>query len=162
PEDRGLLTLDDLLGLVTDISPTTKLFVETKHPVRYGGLVEAKLVAMLARHGLAKPATKQDSQVLAMSFSSQAMRRVREHAPNLPTVLLLERRRRGGLPPWADLPGPAIHMLREEPELAARWRNRDVYCWTVDRPADVQLCARLGVRYIATNSPAATRAVLDG
>jgi glycerophosphoryl diester phosphodiesterase len=165
---RGLLTLDDLLGLVTDVSPDTKLFVETKHPVRYGGLVEAKLVAMLARHGLAKPPNKQDSRVLAMSFSSLAVRRVREHAPYLPTVLLIDRKRfglgDGLLPPWADLPGPGIHLLREDPGLVRRWhdRGRDVYCWTVDRPADVELCERLGVRYVATNSPAATRRLLGG
>jgi glycerophosphoryl diester phosphodiesterase len=168
PAHRGLLTLDDLLGLVTDVSPDTKLFVETKHPVRYGGLVEAKLVALLARHGLAKPPNKQDSRVLAMSFSSLAVRRVREHAPYLPTVLLIDRKRLGiadgALPPWADLPGPGIHLLRDDPAMVRRWRDRgrDVYCWTVDRPADVELCARLGVRYVATNSPAATRALLDG
>lgn len=156
---RGVLTLDDLIGLVRDVSPDTKLFVETKHPVRYGGLVEAKLVALLARHGLAKPATRDESTVVAMSFSSTAMRRVRADAPHLPTVLLMDRPRR--LPPWADIAGPGIHLLRADPDLAASW-GANVYCWTVDAPEDIELCRRHGVRYLATNSPADTRRVLDG
>ena len=158
PRDRGLLTLEDLLGLVRDVSPDTKLFVETKHPVRYGGLVETKLVALLARHGLAKPADKDDSRVVVMSFSSPAMRRVRADAPHLPTVLLMDRWK--PLPPWADIAGPGIHLLRADPSRVAR-AGADTYCWTVDAPADVALCQRLGVRYVATNSPADTRALLD-
>lgn len=156
---RGVLTLDDLLGLVRDVAPDTKLFVETKHPVRYGGLVEAKLVALLARHGLAKPAHKDDSRVVVMSFSSAALRRVRTDAPYLPTVLLMDRHR--ALPPWADIAGPGIRLLRSDPDVARRWAA-DVYCWTVDDPADIRLCRRLGVRYVATNSPVRTRRVLDG
>jgi glycerophosphoryl diester phosphodiesterase len=160
PEQRGLLTLEDLLGLVRDVSPDTKLFVETKHPVRYGGLVETKLVALLARHGLAKPAHKDDSQVVMMSFSSLAVRRVRDNAPHLPTVLLVDRwRPSASLPPWADIAGPGIHLLRADPGYVARC-GRDTYCWTVDAPEDVELCERLGVRYVATNSPADTHRLL--
>jgi glycerophosphoryl diester phosphodiesterase len=166
PAHRGLLTLEDLLGLVRDVAPDTKLFVETKHPVRYGGLVEAKLVALLARHGLAKPADKAESPVVMMSFSTMAVRRVKEAAPRLPTVLLLDRWRTGVapgvLPPWADIAGPGIHLLRSAPQCVDRGRaqGRDTYCWTVDAPADIELCQRLGVRYLATNSPADTHRLL--
>jgi glycerophosphoryl diester phosphodiesterase len=166
PGNRGLLTLAELLGLVVDVSPDTKLFIETKHPVRYGGLVEAKLVAMLARHGLAKPPDKAGSRVLVMSFSALAARRVRELSPYLPTVHLADRRRftDGVVPPWVDIVGPGIRVLREDPGLVDRWRDRGraTYCWTVDDPADIELCRRLGVAYLATNSPATTRRVLDG
>jgi glycerophosphoryl diester phosphodiesterase len=173
---RGLLTLDDLLGLVTDVSPDAKLFIETKHPVRYGGLVETKLIAMLARHGLAKPATKEDSRVVAMSFSSLAMRRVRDNAPHLPTVLLLDKLRLsvadGSLPQWADMAGPGVRLLRADPGFVRRARDHghDVYCWTqdpphglipVDNPDDVLFCRSIGVKYFATNSPASMRRVLD-
>src|SRR5689334_1696659 len=37
--DAGLLTLDDLVSLVLDWNRPVKLFIETKHPVRYGALV---------------------------------------------------------------------------------------------------------------------------
>ncbi|HEY3607139.1 MAG TPA: glycerophosphodiester phosphodiesterase family protein [Pseudonocardiaceae bacterium] len=164
----GPLTLAALLGLLADLAPDTRLFVETKHPVRYGALVEAKLVALLARHGFARPATRADSRIVVMSFWSTAIRRIRDDAPRLPTVLLLNRLggglADGSLPPWADLTGPGIHLLRRDPDYVARAmaRGHDTYCWTVDDAADVALCRRLGVRHLATNSPADTRARLAG
>lgn len=155
-DERGLLTLTALLELVAESG--VRLFVETKHPVRYGGRVESALVAELARFG--------DAAVTMMSFSAAAVRRVRALAPALPTVLLLDRlgadRRDGSLPGYADITGPGVHVLRADPGYVARAREQghDTYCWTVDDPADVRLCRDLGVRYVATNRPAATRAVL--
>jgi glycerophosphoryl diester phosphodiesterase len=168
PDDaaRGVLTLESLLDLVKD-SPGVRLFVETKHPVRYGGLVEAKLVAMLSRYGMSRPRSKEDSQVVMMSFSGRAVRRVRGHSATLPTVLLFEQlsvlRADGSLPPYADHTGPGVHILRKDPEYVHRARalGHDAYVWTVDEPADVALCGRLGVRFLATNSPAGTRALLN-
>ncbi|GAA2819336.1 glycerophosphodiester phosphodiesterase [Saccharopolyspora taberi] len=163
--ERGVLTLDALLGLAKDSS--VRLFVETKHPVRYAGLVEAKLVALLARHGLNAPEDKQNSPVVMMSFSSAAVRRVREAAPRVPTVLLFDRLPKrlgsGMLPPWADHAGPDVRLLRRHSDYVARAaeHGHDTYCWTVDDPADVELCARAGVRYVATNRPADTRSRLD-
>ena len=51
--DTGLLTLEDLVRLVLDWNRPIKIFIETKHPVRYGALVESKLLALLHRHGIA-------------------------------------------------------------------------------------------------------------
>jgi glycerophosphoryl diester phosphodiesterase len=161
--ERRVLTLEALLGLVKDHSRPVRLFIETKHPVRYAGLVEAKLVALLARHGLAAPSDKEASPVVMMSFSSHAVRRVRKQAPRLPTVLLFDRflngRRAGVLPPWADHAGPGIRLLREDPDFVARAaeRGHDTYTWTVDDPADITLCHRAGVHYLATNAPGTTR-----
>ena len=166
PSHRQVLTLDDLLGLIKDYPRPVQLFAETKHPVRYAGLVEAKLVATLARHGLATPADKETSPVVMMSFSSAAVRRVRRAAPRLPTVLLFDRfskaRRNGQLPPWADYAGPDIQLLRIDPDYVARAaeHGHDTYCWTVDEPDDVALCRHVGVRYVATNTPASTRSHL--
>ncbi|MGH3439053.1 MAG: glycerophosphodiester phosphodiesterase [Sciscionella sp.] len=167
PAARTLMTLDALLGLVAD-NPGTKLFVETKHPVRYSGIVEAELVALLSKHGFAEPASSGESIVFAMSFSSAAMRRMRHYAPRVPTVLLVRQlsaaRREGSLPRWADITGPGIRLLRVDPGYVARAaaHGNDTYCWTVDDPADIELCARLGVHYIATNSPVTTRKLLGG
>lgn len=166
PTDRGVLTLESLLDLVVD-APGTTLFVETKHPVRYGGLVEAKLVALLRRYGLANPKSKEDSPVVMMSFSAMAVRRIRQHSARLPTVLLLDRltalRSDGTLPRSADYAGPGIHLLRDDPDYVARAAGfgHRIYTWTVDDPADVELCRHLGVRYLATNSPATTRDQLN-
>jgi glycerophosphoryl diester phosphodiesterase len=160
----GVLTLDALVGLAVDHG--VPLFVETKHPVRYGGLVEARLVELLARHGLAEPADREASPVVVMSFSTLAVRRVRTLAPRLPTVLLLAQLwptlRDGTLPPWADHTGPGIGLLRRDPGYVARAADHGhaTYTWTVDDPADAALCAGIGVRWIATNAPATTRAAL--
>ena len=164
--ERGVLTLESLLDLVAD-APGTKLFIETKHPVRYGGLVEMKLIALLARYGLATPKSKEDSQVVMMSFSAMAVRRFRQHSANLPTVLLMGNlspvRWDGSLPRAADYTGPGIRLLRRDPDYVARAAafGHETYTWTVDDPADVDLCRRLGVRYLATNSPVTTRALLN-
>jgi glycerophosphoryl diester phosphodiesterase len=168
PDDseRGVLTLESLLDLV-EAHPGVKLFVETKHPVRYGGLVEAKLVAMLRRYGMSRPRSKEDSAVVMMSFSSRAVRRVRGHTDTLPTVLLLAglsvTRWDGTLPPYADYTGPGIRILRADPDYVDRARSNghETYVWTVDDPADVALCAGLGVRFLATNSPASTLGLLN-
>ena len=151
----GVLTLDTLLGLVR---PGVRLFVETKHPVRYGGLVEAKLVALLARHGLARPKHREESPVVVMSFSARAVQRVRRNAPELPTVMLVGTK---VTPRVGDYVGPSIERLRAEPDYVAK-AGRPTYCWTVDDPADVELCRDLGVRFVATNKPAATSAILRG
>lgn len=166
PDRRGLLTLADLLGLVVDWPDPVRLFIETKHPVRYAGLVEAKLVALLARHGLSQPESKADSRAVMMSFSSRAVRRFALDAPRLPTVLLMRRPERlpvVGPPPWADITGPSIRLLRDDPGLVA-WaaeRGRLTYCWTVNDPADMALCRELGVHYVCTDRPAAARELLD-
>jgi glycerophosphoryl diester phosphodiesterase len=164
--ERGVLTLESLLDLVVD-SPGTKLFIETKHPVRYGGLVEMKLIALLSRYGLANPVSKEDSQIVMMSFSAMAVRRIRQHSATLPTVLLQSTlsamRWDGTLPRSADLTGPGIRILRADPDYVARAASfgHETYVWTVDEPADIELCRRLGVRYLATNAPATTRIQLS-
>jgi glycerophosphoryl diester phosphodiesterase len=124
-------------------------------------------VALLSRFGLARPSSKEDSPIVAMSFSWRAVRRIREYAPELPTVLLLAAIPPmlwdGSLPAYADYTGPDIERLRADPGYVARsaGRGHPTYCWTVDEPADILLCQELGVRFLATNSPAATRAVLE-
>ena len=50
-----LLTLDRLLTAVRAAGRPVRLLIETKHPSRYGGDVERRLVALLRRYGLAEP-----------------------------------------------------------------------------------------------------------
>lgn len=161
--ETGLLTLDELVSLVLDWSRPVKLFIETKHPVRYGALVESKVLALLHRYGIASPASADLSRAVVMSFSAAAVWRIRRAAPMLPTVLLGETSRfLGGSAATtvgATAVGPSIMTLRQHPELVDRAaaQGRALYCWTVDHFEDVGYCRDLGVAWVATNHPGRTK-----
>ncbi len=162
-DTSGLLTLDALVALVLDWNRPVKLFIETKHPVRYGGLVEHKVLALLHRFGIAAPASAARSRAVVMSFSAAAVWRIRRSAPLLPTVLLGPASRRLGghvaSTVGATAVGPSINTLREQPRLVDRAaaQGRAVYCWTVDSPDDVDFCRDVGVAWLSTNHPARTK-----
>jgi len=161
--DTGLLTLEELVRLVLDWRRPVKIFIETKHPVRYGSLVESKVLALLHRFGIASPASADRSRAVVMSFSAAAVWRIRRAAPMLPTVLLGDTSRYlgGGAATTvgATAVGPSIQTLREHPELVDRAaaQGRATYCWTVDDYPDVEYCSDLGVGWIATNHPGRTK-----
>jgi glycerophosphoryl diester phosphodiesterase len=172
----GVLTLDMLLQLVHDAEREVRLLIETKHPTRYGGLVEKTLVEELARFGWAgrpgPPVTLREppnmaSRVVVMSFAPTAVRRVRLLAPDIPTVLLLDRllpqRRAGILPLGVPIAGPGLRVLRGDPEYVVRAHARGhlVYAWTVNHPADVEFVLGLGVDTIITDHPSQVGAILD-
>jgi glycerophosphoryl diester phosphodiesterase len=171
----GILTLEMLLELVRD-SGSVRLLIETKHPTRYGGLVEKELVDMLGRFGWAGQAPELPSirypallsnRVIVMSFAPIALRRVKLQAPDIPTVLLLDRllpvRREGFLPAGVAIAGPGLHVLRNDPEFVekAHARGHPVYVWTVDDTDDVDLVLDLGVDTVITNRPAEVIAQIE-
>ena len=165
-DSSRVLTLETLLSVVADAGRPIRLLIETKHPTRYGGLVEKELVRVLQRFGWATPAVKAPSPITIMSFAPIALRRVRLLAPALPLVLLLLRemplRRDGRLPPGVHTAGPIINLVREDPGYVERAHaaGNQVFCWTVDDPADVELVSRLGIDAIITNRPREVRAQL--
>lgn len=157
--DRSrLLTLRRLLCLVAD-SPGAQLAIETKHPTRYGGLVERRLVELLARFGWARPDLTGPGPVRVMSFSFLALRRMWQLAPGLPLVYLATRMqpllREGVLPRGVTAVGIRIDVLRARPDLPHRLHERghQVHVWTVDDPVDVRRCLQAGVEAIITNRP---------
>ncbi|EOM78311.1 glycerophosphodiester phosphodiesterase [Rhodococcus rhodnii] len=159
-----LLTLDRLVELALDwTSRPVKLFIETKHPVRYGGLVENKVLATLHRYGIGSPGSADHARAVVMSFSAAAVWRVRRSAPLLPTVLLGESSIAlgGGAATavGATAIGPSVATLREHPDLVdkAAAAGRATYCWTVDDRDDIEFCRDLGVGWVATNFPGPTK-----
>jgi glycerophosphoryl diester phosphodiesterase len=161
--DTAVLTLDSLVALVLDWHRPVKIFIETKHPVRYGALVESKVLALLHRYGIAAPASADLSRAVVISFSAAAVWRIRRAAPMLPTVLLGETSRYLGgsaaTTVGATAVGPSIATLREHPELVDRAaaQGRALYCWTVDHYEDVRYCRDVGVAWVATNHPGRTK-----
>lgn len=160
PERAPVLTFAELLELVVEAPRPLKLLVETKHPTRYAGLVERALVAELRRYGLHDPPEAAAAPVTVMSFSLLAVRRVAELAPKLPTVLLLGGvpvwLRTGGLPGTTRIAGPGIDLVRDNPQFVERMHDagNQVYVWTVNEPADVDLVTALRVDGIITDRPA--------
>lgn len=155
--DRSqLLTLKSLLQAVKDSGRPIEVAIETKHPTRYAGLVERQLVQLLDHFGWA--GTR--APVRVMSFSQLSLRRLRDLAPDLTTVLLMERvpiRFRDGSLPWnVGISGPSIEIVRAHPRYIERAhsRGKQVHVWTVDEPDDIDLCLELGVDAIITNRPA--------
>lgn len=159
PERISVLTLERLLRLVADADRPVGLAIETKHPTRWAGQVEERLLELLDRYRL-------DSPVRVMSFSARSLQRVRLAAPDLPTVyllqLLLPRLRDGRLPPGVGIAGPSLRLLRAHPEYVRRAHEagNEVHVWTVDDPGDVEWCVRLGVDALITNRPKQVRAQL--
>ncbi|MFF1874538.1 glycerophosphodiester phosphodiesterase family protein [Kitasatospora herbaricolor] len=170
PEARAVLRLESLLELVADCGRRVDLAIETKHPVRFRGRVESELLKALARYGISGPGGNPESrpQARIMSFSALALGRVRQAAPEFSRVFLFDRmlplRLRPGtsLPGGATIAGPGIDLVRARPGLvpALRRAGHQVHVWTVDEPADVELCRELGVSAIITNRPAEVLAQL--
>lgn len=157
---RRILTLERLVEALVDANRPVKLLIETKHPTRYGNLVELRLLDLLRRYGLDRPAPDAALQVAVMSFSALALRRLHRMAPDIPAVLLLEFLPPGvlagaRLPFGATAVGPGIRVLRSRPSLVPRLRERGVpvYVWTVNEPADMDLVLELGVDGIITDRP---------
>jgi glycerophosphoryl diester phosphodiesterase len=175
--EGGVLTLEKLLALVRDAGRPVRMLVETKHPTRYGGLVEKELVELLARFGWSgRPGPPESvrepadltNPVIVMSFAPTALRRVKLLAPDVPTVLLMDRmfpgRREGILPAGVPIAGPGLKVLRAEPQYVERAhaRGHQVFVWTVDEPADVDYVLGLGVDTVITNRPGQVLSQLDG
>ena len=158
---RGILTLERLLETVADADRRVELAIETKHPTRYAGLVERRLVELLDRFGWAHPRVGATTPVRVMSFSQLSMRRMREMAPSLPTVFLMEhtpvRFFSGELPHGVSIAAPKIDIVRAHPKYVRRVQRQgnQVHVWTVNADADIALCVELGVDAIISNRPGA-------
>lgn len=155
-----VLTLRTLLETVRDYSARTgrrvELAIETKHPTRYGGLVERRLVELLAEFGL----DRAGAPVRVMSFSYTALQRVERLAPDIQLVMLVERAqywpmlRRVIGPDW--IVGPGVGELREHPKLGRRITRsgHDLHVWTVNTEDDLRVCMDLGVKAVISDKPA--------
>ncbi|MEV5960891.1 glycerophosphodiester phosphodiesterase family protein [Kribbella sp. NPDC051952] len=162
PDLRKVLTLETLLSTVRDAGRPVELAIETKHPTRYAGLVERRLIEALDRYGWAHPKVGTESPVRVMSFSWLSLRRLRVLAPGLRTVLLMDRVplrfRDGSLPTGVSYAGPSLEIVTAHPEYVdrAHKHGHQVHVWTVNAEADVRHCHDIGVDAIISDRPAAT------
>jgi glycerophosphoryl diester phosphodiesterase len=163
PERRGVLTLERLLQLALDRQGPSgrpvELHIETKHPTRYGGLVERSLVDLLARYGLAAPLSRSVSPVTVMSYAATSLRRVHALAPLIPTVYLMDkvpvRYRDGSLPSQVRSAGLWVESVKRHPRYVERVHDQGnrLHVFTVDEQEDIDLMLDLGVDVIISNRP---------
>ncbi len=161
---RGVLTLRKLLETVADHERPIEVAIETKHPTRFGGLVEKRLVEMLRDFGW----DQAGAPVRIMSFSFTALQRVERLAPDVQLVQLFDKPNQ-----WPMLKrvigrdwvaGPGIKLLRNNPRLQESLlrRGHDVHVWTVNNEADLDLCLELGVKAIISDRPGLMHDLLAG
>lgn len=179
PTEHAVITLRQLLELATGASRPVRLAIETKHPTRYAGAVEEKLVAMLDEFGLrgaprVTPAGGFGAQIGAhpavrvMSFAVTSLRRMRRLAPDLDLVLLMGRvpvhLRDGSLPEGVRAAGVDVRVIRRHPEYVtkAHAHGNAVYVWTVNSFADAEACLAAGVDALITDRPLSMRAHVYG
>jgi len=162
-ETGRVLTLRKLLETVADYDRRVELAIETKHPTRYGGLVERRLVDLLDDFGW----TAAGSPARMMSFSFTAVQRIQRLAPQVPVVMLVEKAHH-----WPMLRqvvgrdwimGPGIKELRDHPGLGKHLRlaGREIHVWTVNTEEDLELCLSLGVTAVISDRPAYMLELLD-
>jgi glycerophosphoryl diester phosphodiesterase len=134
PDLDKVLTLHRLLETVAEAGRPVELAIETKHPTRYGGLVERRVVEALDEFGWAGA----DSPVRVMSFSYVALERMQRLAPDLRLVMLIDKARHWPvLKPVVEddwILGPGIDALTKHPRFAAKMaeNRRDLHVWTVN------------------------------
>lgn len=152
------MRFDDLLVLLAEY-PEAHLFVETKHPTRYGRMLEEQVVLRLCYHGL-----DESPRVHVISFSPQAMLRFRQLAPALDRIHLRDPRW-GVLGDRADNIGQpsgvgfSLDEARSHPKSVARAR-RPIYLWTANTPEEIRAARDLGATYLATDHPSLAARVL--
>lgn len=134
-ELTSVLTLERLLELFTEVRATGRnlqLAIETKHPTRWAGQVEERLLQLLKRFGLADPPADGPSPIRIMSFSARSLHRVQAAAPTLPTVYLMQfvspACATGGCPPGPGSRGPAYGSCAATPDTSSGCTARGTGC----------------------------------
>jgi glycerophosphoryl diester phosphodiesterase len=151
-----VLTLRKLLETVADYERRVEVAIETKHPTRYAGLVEQRVVEMLHDFGWDKAGTP----ARVMSFSYTALQRLERLAPAVPKVMLLERAsawpRVRALVGADWIVGPGVDVLRGHPKLGPRIARsgHDMHVWTINTAPDLEFCVELGVSAVMSDRPA--------
>ena len=149
-----VLTLRRLLETAAEHERRVEVAIETKHPTRFAGLVERRVVELLAEFGW----NRRDAPVRLMSFSYPALLRTRRLAPHLQLVQLVDKAHHWPvLRPLVEddwIIGPGIDELRQHPGLGRHLRGREVHVWTVNTAEELQVCLDLGVTAVITDKPA--------
>lgn len=176
-DGSSVLTLAELVVLALDAGRPVTLAIELKHPVPYGWDGEDAVLEVLRDAGW-RPGDGGPLDVSLMSFHPGSLEHLHSAVPAEHLMPLLDvgppdllAQDVGGSPEQvaalvaqavalADAAavggvGPSLAFLRAHPERVADWRagGVSVRVWTVDEPADVELCRAAHIDEITTNVP---------
>lgn len=148
---QQVLTLPELLELVTSYEGK-HLYIETKHPLRYGRILEEQVVRCLQHASLLD-----DPRMHFITFSTAAVIRMRKLAPGLDRFHL-RRKIEARLNPLDLHPGRptglgvSLWRAKLRPNLIGRM-GLPTYMWTVNDPEDMLWARDKGVDLMATDEP---------
>lgn len=150
-EPASILTLNELLDIFEEY-PDKDIFIESKHPNRYAGMLEEELVKILRYRGM-----EEDPHVHHLSFSIPVVRRMARLAPKIDRIHL-----RRPFEHWvnpidirakvATGLGISLRIAKIKPELIGK-RGLPTYIFTVDEPEDMIWARDHGLDMMATNCP---------
>lgn len=148
---QTILTLDDMLGMIKDAGDK-HLYLEIKHPSRYGRMLEEQIQRALIYAGMLD-----DARLHIISFSTLAIRRMAELAPALDRIYLRRQWELRYNPGDIQLCNPTalglgISSARLRPDLVGA-HGLPSYMWTLNTTADLQFAQRAGADIIATDVP---------
>jgi glycerophosphoryl diester phosphodiesterase len=161
---QRVLTLEELFQRYGD---STNYYIETKNPEDAPGM-ERRMIALIRAYKLG-PSTAPRGRVVIQSFSEPSLRLVHELAPELPLVLLVERRPEGDLDAvFARIAGYAEGLGPDKRLVDAEWmRTAHAHClavhpYTVNDTAEMRRLLALGVDGMFTNFADRMRALVPG
>lgn len=148
---QQILTLPELLGMLKDAGDK-HLYLEIKHPSRYGRMQEEQIKQALIYAGLLN-----DERVHIISFSHTSMRRMAELAPNIDRIYLRRHWELRYNPGDVMLSQPtglgiAVGSARLRPDLVGA-QGLPTYLWTANSESDLKFAKRVGADVVATDLP---------
>lgn len=157
PQD--VLTLLELLDMIR--ATDRHLYIETKHPSRYGPMVEEQVVRVLQHAGMLD-----DERIHLITFSAAAVVRMRRLAPHVDRFHLRRKYERWANPLDAHPGKPTglgLSLLRAKmkPSLIGA-HGLPTYLWTVNEPEDMLWARDQGIDLMATDEPELALDVLGG
>ncbi len=157
---QRILTLGEILDIAGAKGRKCPVYIETKSADHYPG-IERDLVALLREKGWLEPGDGGLPPVIFQSFYSDSLMKLKELAPNIPRIYLVESqvlKKEGGWAPMLDRAaqigagiGPMGTLCWPWNVGSAHRHGLTVHAFTLDEPWQFRLMAWFGVDGLFTN-----------
>ncbi|AWB82802.1 glycerophosphodiester phosphodiesterase [Corynebacterium yudongzhengii] len=148
---QTILTLPELLEMIVDAGDK-HLYLEIKHPSRYGRMQEERIRQDLIYAGLLH-----DERIHVISFSHTSMRRMAELIPDIDRIYLRRHWELRYNPKDLMLSSPtglglSVGTAKLRPDLVGA-QELPTYLWTTNSSADMKFGQKVGADIVATDYP---------